>query len=68
MIKVKKSNVVLRVSEEQLQAYLNDGYSKVKVREKKEEKKITIAPKAQEVEKEEKKEEKNDSETKGGKK
>ena len=38
MIKVRKNNVVLRVSEEQLQAYLNDGYSKVKVREKKEEK------------------------------
>lgn len=64
MIKVKKNNVVLRVSEEQLQAYLNDGYSEVKVREKKEEKKITIAPKTKEVEKEEKK----DPEAKGGKK
>lgn len=53
MKKIRKDNVVLRVADEELNAYLQKGYVEVKANEKKEEKK-PLEP----TKKDEKKEEK----------
>ena len=49
MIKVRKSNVVLQVTENEVQAYLNNGYDYAEA-PKVEKKKVTIAPKVKDAE------------------
>ena len=48
MIKLRKSNVVLKVEEEEVQKYLNDGYDYADAPEIKKEK-VSIAPKIKEA-------------------
>lgn len=57
MKKIRKDNVVLRVADDEVNAYLQKGYVEVKANEKKEEKK-PLEPAKKDEKKEEKKEEK----------